>query len=184
MISDVARGEQGGLFFAVLCVAKPIFTATFARNLYATSEEIFPIFSTDPDHHLPGFILYAINETYLRSVALNSLATEKHYKQEVLSGALESYIKNGMLLINFVQNSTHLYLRIRKDPGSLGRDIGRIPFAAVFQQCYTLSRYHRRSSGRFTSGKCIVILFSQPHRSTCDRYTTRLLLSCTPEGCQ
>ncbi len=37
-IADLALGEPGGVFFAMLCVAKPLFTSSVTRNLWSTSE--------------------------------------------------------------------------------------------------------------------------------------------------
>ncbi len=63
------------------------------------------------NNFLSDFILYAVNPDYLRSVALNSLATDKQYKQEVLSGSLENYIQDGTFLKKF---STRVYLYVVK----------------------------------------------------------------------
>ncbi|KAJ3477277.1 hypothetical protein NLI96_g10577 [Meripilus lineatus] len=71
----MTKAQEDGLTFALLCLARPVFTNVFTRYLWSSS-----------------FILYAVNPSYLRSVSLNTIATTKQFKQEVLSGSLEQYL--------------------------------------------------------------------------------------------
>ncbi|KAJ3477274.1 hypothetical protein NLI96_g10578 [Meripilus lineatus] len=80
-IWNMTRGQEDGLTFAFLCLARPLFTHIFTRNIWSTN-----------------FILYAVNPNYLRSLALNTIATTKQFKQEVLSGSLEEYLQDGRCL--------------------------------------------------------------------------------------
>ncbi|KAI0074198.1 P-loop containing nucleoside triphosphate hydrolase protein [Panus rudis PR-1116 ss-1] len=78
LIAGLSKDLQSGLMLGVVCLAKPVYWQLSGRRLW----------------DFPAFAFHAVNPHFLRAKSLYKLVTDPKYKQDIVSGAMEEYIRH------------------------------------------------------------------------------------------
>lgn len=133
IVANLTRKQKGSLLFAALCLAQPVFTA-YVGDIWSLV-----------------FVAHAGNEDYKRSTSFYQLATQTQYKQEVLTGGMDSYVLNeyGVAVKNLGNKSEeHPYFQLQVPttpiPGILTDILGELPTVWIHRRisnCLLLISY-------------------------------------------